>query len=462
MRSALIQLFKTAQRRQVTSVVTLLMMGVSSVSVVDYIDRSCVSPPLAFSAVLLWLCLLAGLSWLFVMAMSPLLIVPSVLEDWARDPWRSRDEQVQLELPTLDDLDPRRYQVNPQGRFKSVYIMILGGALVITHLSFDGFLTRFQREGSARVALRSPDREVRLRGLEQLVARVRTGRKITPSDALASELVMLLEDPDLGVRERVAYVIGAINLTSGVTPLARVTAETNGEGAERLTKASLLALGQMQGSIIDDRPARDALLHLSQDPALVKRAPYELAIALGLQRAQAPKLLAKLYSLALGVGGDVKVREATIWALGEGRDADTISEIARGLSDPALSVRCLSANALEKLTAFESSRPLREAWPHANKEDMCPLIETPKEAGKRVTMMPEWGYQHTIIHALASTDDPLLLTWLVEHQHEVAPLTHRLMKKYYEALTARDKEGLLEEFKRRNQAEARRQEASHE
>lgn len=450
MRSALAQLFMSGPRRVVTSSLSLLLMALLSLWVVDFIDRSCDSPPLAFGAILGWISALAGLTWLFVMATSPQLIVPSVLSDWARDPWR--DEQLPIELPTLDELDPRRYQVNPQGRFKVVYGLVLGGALMSTHLSFDGFLTRFQREGSARVALRSPLREVRLNGLEQLVTRVRAGRKITPSAQLSEELVGLLADPDLGVRERVAFVIGAINLTSGVKALATVTAEARGEGAERLTKAALLALGQMQGSIIDERPARDALIHLGGDPELMKRAPYELAIALGLQRAQAPKLLAQLYSLALGVGGDVKVREAAIWALGEARDSDTINEIARGLSDPALSVRCLAANALEKLTAFETSRPLREAWAGAKKEDQCPLIETPEGVGQRVTMMPDWGYQHTIIHALASTDDPLLLTWLVEHQREVAPLTHRLMKKYYEALTARDKEGLLEEFKRRNRA----------
>jgi hypothetical protein len=77
-------------------------------------------------------------------------------------------------------------------------------------------------------------------------------------------------------------------------------------------------------------------------------------------------------------------------------------------------------------------------------------------------MMPDWDYQHAIVHALASTDDPLLLTWLVEHQREVPPLTHRLMKKYYEVLVARDKEGLLEEFKRRNRAALREEESSHE
>lgn len=459
MKSVLVKLFVNGRTRMATSIMTLLLMALSSMWIVDYIDRRCDHPTLAFSSVLLWICLLSALTWIFVMASSPWLIVPSVLSDWARDPWR--DEQHHLVLPTLDELDPRHYNINPQGRFKTVYGLTLGSVLLITHLSYQNFLTRFQREGSARVALRSSDREVRLKGLEQLVTRVQTGRKITPSAQLTEELIQLLKDQDLSVKERVAFVIGAINLTHGVEALTQLTAQAHREGAKQLTQVGLLALGQMKGSIIDEQPARAALLKLSHDPELSKQAPYELAIALGLQRVQASDVLARLYSLASGIGGDVKVREASIWALGEARDSATLHIIAQGLSDQALSVRCLAANALEKLTAFESSRPLRAAWSEAKKGDQCPLIETPDQAGQKITMMPDWDYQHTIVHALASTDDPLLLTWLVQHQHEVPPLTHRLMKKYYEALLQRDKEGLLEEFKRRNQQEKTR-ESNHE
>jgi len=459
MKSTLVHMFKTSLRRALTSLASLALMGLSSWALVDYIDHRCAVPGLSFGLLVGWVCLLAALAWLLVMALSPVLIVPALLSEWARDPWR--DEQLELELPQLDELDPRHYQINPQARFKTLYSLAVIAPLFITHLSADSFLTRFQREGSARVALRSPDRALRLIGLEQLRRQVAMGRAIQPSPELAQELIGLLKDPDLEVQERVASVMGAIKLESATSALERLATEAQGEGAQRLVGASLLALGQLKGSVVDESPARAALERLSASPEVMRRAPYELAIALGMQRIQRPEALERLYTLASGVGGEQEVREAAIWALGEARDSATLPLIARGLSDEALSVRCLAANALEKLTAFESSGPLRAAWPKAKKDQKCPLIESPKGAGPRVVMMPDWDYQHAIVHALASTDDPLLLTWLVEHQREVPPLTHRLMKKYYEVLVTRDKEGLLEEFKRRNQA-ARRKESSHE
>jgi hypothetical protein len=246
-------------------------------------------------------------------------------------------------------------------------------------------------------------------------------------------------------------VLGALNVTSAGPDLSALALD---EGASReLKAASLLALAQLKAPALEDNPARDALKRLSASPQLRAEVPYELSIALGLQRLNAPESVAALravYSLTSGVGGDLKAREAAIWALGELRDVDLLPSLSEGLSDEALSVRCLSAYGLEKLAAFESSAPLRAVWSAAKKGERCPLIHTPKGAGLRVVMMPDWGYQLVLVRALASTDDPLLLTWLVEHQRDVEPLTHRLMKKYYDALTERDQQGLLEEFKRRN------------
>lgn len=450
MKRLLAPLFKTSSSRGLTALLSACLMVGASRWVVWYLDERCATPALGFATIMGWLCLLAALAWVLVMALSPALIVPSVLAQWAKGSWGQAD--LPLELPELDEFDPRHYQVNPQVRFKVLYGVAVLLPTLGVHLGFDSFLTRFQREGTARIALRSELREERLWGLSQLSHEALSGRVTHSSPQLNAALLKMLSDPDPEVSVQVAGVIGALNVTSASEALAALALK--GEASRELRAASLLALAQLKTSRLDDNPAHEALKRLSASPEVRSSAPYELAIALGLQRLPTPEALKAIYSLASGVGGEVKTREAAVWALGELRDPELIPALSLALRDEALSVRCLAAFGLEKLAAFESSEPLRAAWPSAQKSERCPLIESPKGAGLRVEMMPQWDFQLVLIRALASTDDPSLLTWLVEHQHEVAPLTHRLMNKAYDALKNRDERGLLEDFKRRNLRQA--------
>jgi len=414
-----------------------------SEAVVWYVDARCDSPALGFLAIVLWVLCALGAAWLAVMALSPQLITPQVLADWA-----GRDAP-RLALPPLDDFDPRRHTVNPQGRFRVLFAAATMAPLLWAHAAHDGFLTRYQREGAARIYLRSDEHLTRLRGLNLLAAQAGAGREVRVSPALRDALCALLADAHEGVRARAAFVAGALRLEAATAPLEALARDD-----EALREVALLALGQLSAPPLRANPAHGALRRLAALPALRAAAPYALAVALGAQRltdAGSVEALRAIYSLASGVGGDVKAREAAAWALGETRDAAHVPFLGAALSDPALSVRCLAANALEKLISFESSAPLRAAFERSSRAEECPLVETPtQQGGASVVMMPRWSYQLTLVRALATTDDPLLLEWLVARQRDVDPMTHKLMKKYYEALVERDRQGLLEEFKRRN------------
>lgn len=445
MRQTLLRLLAGRRARLLTAVTAIALMIAVSEAVVWYVDGRCDSPTLGFLTIIAWGCATIALAWLAVMALSPLLITPQLLEEWA-----GADAPL-LSLTPLDEFDPRRHTVNPQSRFRLLFAVATMAPLLLTHTLHDGFLTRYQREGSARIYLRSPEHLTRLRGLNLLAEQAATGRPIHMSAALSDALNALLQDPHEGVRARAAFVVGAVRLTSAAAPLERLALED-----EALREVALLALGQLLTPPLRPNPARDALRRLSARLELRASAAYPLAIALGSQRLTDPEVteaLRAIYTLTSGVGGDLKAREAAVWALGESRDPAHVRFLGEALKDEALSVRCLAANALEKLVAFESSPPLRAAFERASRDEECPLIETPtQQGGAAVVMMPKWSYQLTLIRALATTDDPLLLEWLVAHQGEVDPMTHKLMNKYYDALLERDKQGMLEDFKRRNAA----------
>ena len=445
MRKTLFKLLGGPRARLATAAAAaLLMVGVSE-GVVWFVDGVCDSPSLGFLSIVLWFTLAIALAWLLVMALSPQLVTPQVLEDWA-----GRDAHL-LALTPLDEFDPRRHTVNPEGRFRVLFVVFTMLPLLATHHLHDDFLTRYQREGAARIYLRSPEHLTRLRGLNLLAEHASSGRAVHVSDALSDALCALLGDPHEGVRARAAFVAGALRLSAATEPLERLALRD-----EALREVALLALGQLTAPPLRANPAHDALLRLAARTELRAAAPYALAVALGSQRLTAPaavEALRDLYALTGGVGGDPKAREAAVWALGETRDPAHVRLLGAALSDEALGVRCLAANALEKLVAFESSPFLRHAFARSSRGEECPLIETPtQQGGAAVVMMPKWSYQLTLVRALATTDDPLLLDWLVAHQHEVDPMTHKLMNKYYDALLERDKQGYLEDFKRRNAA----------
>ena len=203
-------------------------------------------------------------------------------------------------------------------------------------------------------------------------------------------------------------------------------------------------------------------------------SPYALSIALGNQKLFVHDLLWKLYQKyqvkadqdktkqeKTGQEKDgqkdeqileaLRIRQASIWALGETRDFKLVDRLGTALQDHDVSVRCLAAYGLEKMVVFESSPYLRAAFERSNKDEQCMRLETPTQIGEKgKLMLPARSYQLTLARALATTDDPKLLTWIVDHQEGIDKNAHQLFYKYYKALEQKEKSGLLEGFKRRN------------
>ena len=95
---------------------------------------------------------------------------------------------------------------------------------------------------------------------------------------------------------------------------------------------------------------------------------------------------------------------------------------------------------------------LREAFEKSQKDEQCLQVIAPTQEGvKALVLMEKKSYQLALMRALATTDDPKLLQWMVEHQEGIDPMANRLMYKYYKALEKKEKSGILDALKRRNQ-----------
>ena len=115
MSGALISALLTAPRRLITASLSLALITAISAAVVWYLDHQCAQLGLALLTVVGWITCLLALWWVAVMALSPWLILPSVLIDWvvsARAPFvisrSERDEviaEVGLEVEELSETD---------------------------------------------------------------------------------------------------------------------------------------------------------------------------------------------------------------------------------------------------------------------------------------------------------------------------------------------------------------------
>lgn len=472
MKKALAALFFTPKRRLSSALISSVLISVFSWLTVYYLDELCDHPSLALITVILWVSLVIALWWIALMAMSPKLILPSLLQEWMEDLLiepavfrsqndRSRaDELTELgfELAALDPYDPRQFQVNAESRFRFLFVGGIVACLLITHFSQNSFLTRFQKVGLTLTYLRSDESLTRLKGLNllidlgrhRLVTQDHLGEE-TVAPTLEKALLNLLKDPHEGVRARTAFVCGNLHLKRAVPELEQMVKED-----EVLREVALLALGAMPVTPITPHPAHLALKRLAEDHTLLKNQALAFAIAAGRQRVNIGEQLKELYQTYLAQGPqqrlNIKVREAIIWAFGELRNSDYLSILSQSLNDPELSVRCLAALSFEKLVIFESSPVLRTAFEKSKKDEQCLQVIAPTQEGvKALVLMEKKSYQLALMRALATTDDPQLLQWMVDHQEGIDPMANRLMYKYYKALEKKEKSGILDTLKRRNQ-----------
>ncbi len=479
MNKLLIGIFLTPKKRMLTAIFSLSSIIIASLSVIYYLDHLCDHPALALFALLFWVSLIVGFWWLSLMSLSPQLILPSVLSSWmeenalessifSTEPVKSTSERLSelgLELPELDPYDPRQFRVNAESRFRLLFILGVMSCLLLTHFTQDHFLTRFQRVGLTLTYLRSDDSLTRLKGLNLLIDAGRY-RLVTESssgeervaESLERELLIAITDPHEGVRARAAFVGGLLHLKSAV-PLLEEMASTD----EVLREVALLALGAMPVTPINPHPAHQALKHLSGIESILSTQPLALSIALGRQRVAAGEQLKLIYQAALPTSSiksqnsamtsdRLAIRQASMWALGELRDPSYLSALDDALRDPDISVRCLSALSFEKMVQFESSPFLRRAFERSNKDEQCPQVVAPTQEGvKALVLMDKKSYQLALMRALATTDDPYLLKWFVVNQDDIDPMASRLLYKYYKALEKKEKSGMLDALKRRQQ-----------
>lgn len=468
MRRALVWCLSKGTRRAMTAFLSAGLIAICSWGTVKYLDEWCAQPSIALLTLLLWVVVLTGLWWLCLLAISPVVILPKILVEWMREnalenAWElSADEQDQklrsigFSVPLIAPDDPRQFRVNAESRFRTYFFFGILGVMLCTHFLSDHFLTRFQSSGLPMIYLRSPDSLLRLKGLNILVDSER--RKLLVQDdqgelsaplPLERALLSALRDSDEGVVARAALVCGQLHIAQAVPQLAQLAREH-----EALSEVALLALGTMPVTLPVIHPANEALRSLAADPKVLQMSPLALAIAIGRQRVNLYDILSALYKQNRDqhVHPDaLKVRQAAIWALGEVSGSDGLPSLTDALADDALSVRCLAAQSFEKVVAFESSIPLRAAFERSQATERCSQIVAPTQEGVRpLVLMEEKSYQLALMRALATTDDPELLEWMVAHQEGIDPMANRLMYKYYKALEEKDKAGLLETFKRRN------------
>ncbi|MCA9539401.1 MAG: HEAT repeat domain-containing protein [Myxococcales bacterium] len=438
-------IFGTSGRRWATLLIANLAFFGAALGIHRYIDESIRSPGLSFALVALWVALglLCGLA--SVIALGDYLFYRGFTEHILRDEMAELDARISGEATATEvDEDEEALALSGRGsgvRFWLYFMVFSMGLLGVTNAISGGFIQRYSHPGVAVIHMRAPDPAVRRAGMNMLADRPEF--VVTP--ALEKVVIAALNDADEGVAARAAHVAGMHRLAAAIEPLAEM-ARTR----EALTFTALIALGlygHHQEADDIQRRAGDAARTLVDDP-VVRKEPEALALMLGLLRVPAIERLREIQTTAADAEN---VRLAAVWALGQLRDPRLFSAIAAALEDPALVVRCAAVNALELMVVFESSVPLRATWERTRDPNlMCPERNLPvQEGGPIMPIVRQRNFLFGVVRALATTDDPELLTWLVKHQDDTEDYrTRTLMRTLWEDLKQKDADGRLNHLRR--------------
>ncbi|MEE2645235.1 MAG: hypothetical protein VYD19_09910 [Myxococcota bacterium] len=344
---------------------------------------------------------------------------------------------------------------NPWPRFRVWFL----GALILQLLSVDqwrgGFLSRYRQSGEALLYLRSENLETRLMGVElatqRLISSVSLGASAPPP--LIAGLYQTLESAETPEALQLA-ILEALSLLRA-EPVAAQLGRWLVEQTPPLKRAAILSLGEMGRGQVEESPSMKTLRQLLQEPTLQKEALEALAFAAAAQRLNGasvlrPALEARLLiARAPGATEDpalLRERIALLWALIPLRDEALLPVFEGALSDPAVELRCLAAYGLEKMVSLWSSEMLQRALIDASPEQRCPALsrpEIPPYAARH--LVSERHYQLALLRALATTDDPRLISWLYDEQERVqAPMSKRFMKRLYDQLREREARGALD------------------
>ncbi len=399
-----------------------------------YIDHSADSPGLSFVLVAVWMAVGVVAGLVSVISLGEALFYRGFTEHFLRDEMAELDARIDgMGHETTDAEDREALRGGDSSVRFGLYFLAFSAAFILSSNALShNFLGRYSHPGVAVVHMRSADPAVRREGMSMLATRLDFA--VTP--AVEQVVLRALDDPDEGVAARAAFVVGSLGVQAAAERLGRLAIEQ-----PALTFTALIALGQVGGE-----QARTAARTVAESP-VAQREPRALALMLGMLKVPAVDLLRRI----LTSNQDEDTQLAALWALGELRNRALLDLLTARLEDPSLAMRCAAIQALEKLAEFDASGPLRAAFEVSTDPlENCPERTVPvQEGGRKKLLVPYRNYQFAIIRALAATDDPTLIRWLVDHQVGVEYATGVLMEKLYDSLRAKDARGELNGFKRR-------------
>lgn len=433
--------FGTAARRYATLVGVLAAFYGAGFGIHNYVDAVAQSPGLTFVLVAIWVGFGALAGLVTTIALGDLLFHRRFSRDFLKDEMAELDARLSGEAAELDDEELEIVATGRDAgiRFGLYFLAFAAGHVLLSNSLSDGFMQRYSHPGVAVVHMRSDDPAVRREGMNMLAGRL----DIEVGPAVEKVVLDALRDPDEGVAARAAFVAGTLGMGAAAGPLAEIAARN-----EALTFTALIALGQIGGA-----QAADAARRLADDPT-ARAEPRALALALGLLKVPAIERLQQIYRDAAPEGDDGEAgrdtRVAAIWALGQLRDKRLLGFVADALRDPALVVRCAAADALKEMIVVHSYAPLRRAFEAAESDAMCPERTVPvQEGGAGIVLVRQRLYMLALLQALASTDHPDLLEWLVAHQDDSEDYRTKIyMKKIWEELRKKEAEGRLNHLRR--------------
>lgn len=438
-------LFATSGRRMASALGANALFFGAAFGIQHYIQNVTGSPGLSFVLVALWMALGVFAALITVTALGNRLIGRFFVDRLLVDELADLDRRLNLAEQGIDpdsivdaqDDDVLALASGNSGVRFALYFMALAAANILISNRIGGeFLQRYTHPGLAVIHMRSDDAKLRRTGLTMLTERL----EIEATPAVAKVALRALADPNEGVKARAAFVIGVLGIDSAAEGLAEL-AKTN----EALTFVALISLGQIR-----KEGARKAIARIVDEPLVIKE-PRALASALGLLRVPAIERLRLIFSTS----SDPETRATALWALGQLREPRLSEVPIKALEDPDLGVRCAAVEALELMAIYEASKPLRAAF-EAAKDPLlaCPEITVPvQEGGPALPVIKARNYQLALVRALHTTDDPALLQWYVKHQEGLESKTNALMRKSWEALSQKNKDGKLNHLKKRIQLE---------
>lgn len=417
-----------------------------------YFEADCTSAGLAMACLGLWMALgiFAGLTT--VIALGPVVMGPGFVKWLLRDEMAELDRRIEAgdEVGEEDDLDDEAFHLlaaaDPGPRLWLYFLVFAAIEVFASNALNDRFVQKFSHPGLAIVAMRSEVPAERRRGLEKLT----TSLDFNVTPPIQAAILIALADPDEGVAARAIHAAGFLEIEAAAPVLAKL-ARTK----PSLTFTALIYLGQINNPEARRDAGRRALMTLKDDPVALAE-PYALALGLALARTPA---IARLKALFEDPASDEKTRTAAMWGLGRLRDGRLLETAIAGLKDPSAAVRCAAAEAIEAMVVFEASRPLQEAFLAAkDPAAVCDMVTVPYQEGGPQTIVVRYRLYHlSLLRAMATTDDPDLLPFLVEHQSEVDQRANQFMRKLYESLKAKKSAGLLKQLERRNQVRRMRE-----